>query len=121
MLKTVALVVIINVVSAISHAAPAAMVCKSVGTGRSVTVTLSPSVSGVSEMAVNRTIGTRSFYEKVLVSELPGTRGPVVAYGDALQRKTLVLNLNDRKQGQSLIPGKFTDLSTQEITTVYCR
>lgn len=89
------------------------------GTQNQIATSLVLKISGdVIKLQIYQSVNRRATAAPrvVLMRELPGTRGPVVAYGDLQQRTTLVLNLHDRV-GNGSIRARFVDngRSTLEV------
>lgn len=95
--------------------------CRTESHSQEVSIVIQETKSGSLEMRVYRCYYGHSVPPEVFpAEELPGTRGPIVAYGDQAKNRILVLNFSNRTENGQIV-GTFTDTLSSNSLTVFCR
>jgi hypothetical protein len=98
------------------------LVCKTSEGHREITVTLAETSARAYQLSIYRVIAGRALpTETVKVSELPGSRGAVVAFGNDGQKRILRINLNGRVANSVAMPAEFVDVSSRETLRLQCQ
>lgn len=88
---------------------------------REVVVVVKYLGQGKSQMKIYQTVFGHAVQPQIVdVGNLPGTSGPVVAYGDENELQTLVMNLHNRNEKNEIL-GTYKNILTGQELPVACK